>query len=186
MAMNSLWKSRACPFFSITLLSCFPGLSFGQTGLESVGDLTQVIVPAYALGMAANEDGSEGVTQWSYSFAATMATVYAIKSSLPVQRPDYEDGDRKDSFPSGHTAAAFSGATFIHRRYGLERAVGPYALAVFTGYTRIEAKRHRLGDVLVGASIATAWTWALVDEKAQVQVSVDGKKVGLRYVLNLD
>jgi len=62
----------------------------------------------------------------------------------------------------------------------------PMHWPVFTGYSRIEAKRHRLGDVLVGASIATAWTWALVDPKTQVQVSVDREKVGLRYVLSLD
>lgn len=147
-----------------------------QTPMERVGDLLQVIVPAYAFGMAMNEDGYMGAKQFAYSFAAMEMTVYGLKYTVDEERPNKAD---HHSFPSGHTASAFSGASFIHRRYGIKRAIVPYLLAGFTGYTRIDANKHHWWDVLAGAAISTAFSFAIVDKYSNVSVSAGPTRVGV-------
>ena len=68
-------------------------------------------------------------------------------------------GHELQSFPSGHTSAAFSGASFIHFRYGLKYGIPLYCLASFTGYSRIHANKHHIEDVMAGAGIAILSSW---------------------------
>ena len=140
--------------------------------LETLGHYTQVIVPAYAMGMAAHEHDWEGVKQFALSFAVSEIGVKGLKLFVKEDRPDHSD---KKSFPSGHTAVAFSGATFIHRRYGWKRAIIPYILATFTGYTRVAEKRHHLHDVIAGAALSSLMTWAFVSKygKHNIQISAN-------------
>lgn len=53
----------------------------------------------------------------SDAFSATLlaAAVNGIKYTAKVPRPD---GSSRNSFPSGHTAVAFMGATILHKEYG--------------------------------------------------------------------
>ncbi|WP_169777035.1 phosphatase PAP2 family protein [Campylobacter mucosalis] len=81
--------------------------------------------------------------------------------------------------PSRHAAGAFSGATYIHKRYGLEQALLPYALATFVAYSRVDARKHYVHDVVAGASIAALWTWVFVDEKEEPKVALNYVKDGL-------
>ena len=147
-----------------------------DSALETLGNYTQVIVPAYAFGMAMNESDWTGAEQFALSFAMTEISVAGLKIFVKEDRPDHSD---KKSFPSGHTAAAFSGATFIHKRYGLKRAIVPYILATFTGYTRIAEKRHHLHDVVAGAALSSLMTWAFVSKYGNVQIAAEpnGAKV---------
>ena len=145
--------------------------------LEKMGDLTQVIVPAYAFGLAMNEEGWDGAKKFVYSFGAMEATVYGLKYTIKSERPNKADNH---SFPSGHTAAAFSGASFIHKRYGIKRAIVPYLLSGFTGYSRIVANKHHWRDVIAGAAIATALSWVIVDEYKGVSVSASPERVDFK------
>ncbi len=83
-------------------------------------------------------------------------TVNTIKATVPVLRPD---GSAWNSFPSGHTAMAFTGAHLLFREY---KDVSPwigvagYAVATTTGVMRMFNKRHWLSDVVTGAGIAIA------------------------------
>ncbi|MDR3208957.1 MAG: phosphatase PAP2 family protein [Rickettsiales bacterium] len=151
---------------------------FAKSAIGRLGDLTQVIIPAYAFGMAMNEKDWNGAGQFIYSFGMTEISVFGLKSIVDEKRPD---GSDKNSFPSGHAAAAFSGATFIHKRYGIKRAILPYLMAGFTGYSRISADKHYLHDVVAGAVISGLFTWIFVD-KYGVQVSAGPEfiKVGFR------
>lgn len=65
---------------------------------------------------------------------------------------DRPDGD-PHSFPSGHTAAAFSAAGVITRRHGGWRGGASLALAVFTALGRMEDRRHHASDTVAGAAI---------------------------------
>ncbi len=56
-------------------------------------------------------------------------------------------------FPSGHTSTTFQSASFIQRRYGWKYGIPAYALAAFTGYSRINAQKHDGWDVLAGAVV---------------------------------
>ncbi len=87
----------------------------------------------------------------SYLLGAGWLT--AFKYGLAVQRPD---GSRFNSFPSGHTFTAFTGAEILRREYGEEYpwlAVAGYAVATTIALMRIYNNRHWLGDVCAGAGL---------------------------------
>lgn len=91
--------------------------------------------------------------------------VNAFKYGLGVMRPD---NTSYNSFPSGHTFVAFTGAEILRREYGEDYpwiAVAGYAVAVLVGAMRIYNNRHWLGDVCAGAGLGILSTtlvyWAL-------------------------
>ncbi len=117
--------------------------------VEKIGDVLQVLIPSAAYGTTLYLDDKEGQMQFYKSFATTMGTSYALKYTIDETRPN--GGDH--SFPSGHTSAAFQGAAFIHRRYGIKYGIPAYVAAAFVGYSRVASKNHWTKDVLVGAAI---------------------------------
>ncbi|MVT09336.1 phosphatase PAP2 family protein [Chitinophaga tropicalis] len=81
------------------------------------------------------------------------ALVSAGKSGFHVLRPD---GSTHNSFPSGHTAQAFAGATFLSTEYGERFRWMPYAaygVASGVGCLRMANNRHYISDVLMGAGL---------------------------------
>ena len=146
-----------------------------KSTVERIGDYMQVIVPAYAFGMAMNEEDWTGAGQFALSFGAMEATVYGLKYMVQERRPNKADNR---SFPSGHTASAMSGASFIHKRYGWRRAVVPYLMTGFTAYSRIDANKHWWWDTLAGAAIAGLATITLVDRYEGVRVTAGPSGAG--------
>jgi hypothetical protein len=67
------------------------------------------------------------------------------------------DGSTANSWPSGHTATSFVGATILHKEYGLTRSpwysVAGYGVATATGVMRVLNNRHWISDVMSGAGI---------------------------------
>ena len=70
--------------------------------------------------------------------------------AIDKERPN---NGNNDSFPSGHTSTAFQGAAFIQKRYGWKYGAPAYVAASFVGYSRVEADKHHLEDVIAGAAI---------------------------------
>lgn len=89
------------------------------------------------------------------AFATTtmLGVVTATKYLTQVARPD---GSANNSFPSGHTAMAFTAATLLHLEYG-ERypwlSTLAYTASTITGVGRILNNRHWVGDVVTGAGV---------------------------------
>ncbi|MDR1455185.1 MAG: phosphatase PAP2 family protein [Tannerella sp.] len=83
----------------------------------------------------------------------TGVAVGAMKTGISVRRPlGYAD----NSFPSGHTAVAFTGAHLLYREYGGTSpwiGIGGYAVATATGVLRAVNQRHWVSDVVTGAGI---------------------------------
>ena len=82
-----------------------------------------------------------------------LGTVNALKYTTNQVRPD---GSSANSFPSGHTANAFFGATILAKEYSDKSiliAIGGYSVATATGVLRVLNNRHWTSDVLVGAGI---------------------------------
>jgi membrane-associated phospholipid phosphatase len=80
-------------------------------------------------------------------------SVHATKLATHVVRPN---GSGYNSFPSGHTATAFTGAHILFREYGEASpwiSVAGYATATATGFLRIVNKKHWLSDVVTGAGV---------------------------------
>ena len=93
--------------------------------LTEIGDFLQIALPA-AGGVTTVILGDwEGAAQWGASFGTMFVTVSGMKNIVDKTRPNRGEG----SFPSGHTAASFMGASFIQRRYGWEWGIPSYALA---------------------------------------------------------
>lgn len=79
--------------------------------------------------------------------------VLSLKKVTHELRPDASDSY---SFPSGHTALAFTGAGLLDREFGEVNPlipIGGYAMATSTGILRMTNDKHWLSDVLVGAGI---------------------------------
>ncbi|WP_047043289.1 phosphatase PAP2 family protein [Vibrio mexicanus] len=115
------------------------------------GDFIQIALPATGLFAAWLNDDAEGVKQLTYSLATTVGIVQAGKFAVGRLRPN---ASNNASFPSGHTAAAFSGAAFLQSRYGAKWGIPAYLAASYVGVSRIHGNRHYADDVLAGAGIA--------------------------------
>ena len=87
---------------------------FGITGKHDVLEKTQLLCTAYLL---------------------MEVSVNSIKYLTKVERPD---GSSRNSFPSGHTAAAFVGAELVRREYGHRStliSIAGYAIAAGTVFS---------------------------------------------------
>jgi membrane-associated phospholipid phosphatase len=119
-------------------------------GVERAGDVLQIVLPVTAYGMTVAFDDFEGTRQLTRSLLATMTATVVLKYAVDAQRPD----GGGQSFPSGHTAAAFAGASFIQQRYGWRLGIPAYGAAAFVAWSRVDAGRHHVEDVLAGAGLA--------------------------------
>lgn len=90
----------------------------------------------------------------------------SLKAIVHEQRPD---GSSDNSFPSGHAAAAFTGAELMRIEYGNAIGAAGYAVAAGVGILRLYNNRHWYNDVLAGAGIgilcARIGYWLLPFEK---------------------
>lgn len=117
------------------LLQIYTGELFGLNAKHSIKHRTVDVVTANAL---------------SY------ALVTVIKNSVKSTRPD---GSDQLSFPSGHTAIAFTNAALLYQEYkdaDFWYASSGYLFATATGVLRIANNKHFSSDVLAGAGIGLA------------------------------
>ena len=126
----------------------------------------QFFGPALTVGLKVG--GYEGRSNWP-RFIASAAMSYGIMAGLTESlkhtvREIRPDGSSADSWPSGHTANSFVGATILHKEYGQTRSpwfsVAGYGVATATGMLRVLNNRHWAGDVLAGAGIGIMSTEA--------------------------
>ncbi len=140
-----------------------------KTGID---DYSQYFGPALTVGLKLA--GYEGRSDWprllasaGMSYGIMAALVNGIKYTAKEMRPD---GSQANSWPSGHTATAFVGASLLHKEYGLTRSpwfsVAGYGVAAATGVMRVLNNRHWVSDVMSGAGIgimSTELGYALCD-----------------------
>lgn len=82
--------------------------------------------------------------------------VYALKNGVGAERPDQSNNL---SFPSGHTALAFTNASLLYYEYkdsNIWYASSGFLFATATGVLRIANNKHYTSDVLAGAGIGLA------------------------------
>jgi len=118
-------------------------------------------LPLGAALLAFTEKDSSSNMEFYKAFGSSLTFAYAMKIGINRQRPNGSD----HSFPSGHTTAAFSGAGFIHKKYGWQYAAPAYAAASFVGWSRVYSNKHWASDVLVGAVIGIAGNVLFVKKK---------------------
>ena len=118
-------------------------------GIRKYGDIGQIAIPITAGCIALQKRDHKGLQRLALVMAVNQLSVEVLKRVTNKERPD----GGMHSFPSGHTAAAFAGAGFLHRRYGASYAIPAYVFAAIVGWSRVCSKRHRMEDVLGGAAL---------------------------------
>ena len=141
--------------FSISIL-CPLGIADPSDPIRTAGDIGQIATPLYGLYLTYSHSDKIGRQQFFTSTLCTSIATHILKKISNKPRPD---GSNNRSFPSGHTSAAFSGATFIHQRYGIKKAWPVYMVASFVGYSRVNANKHYWEDVIAGALLAGINSW---------------------------
>ena len=134
---------------------------------ELAGDILAVAIPSGAYATAFYLDDEEGEMQFYKSYATTLGVTYLLKYTVREKRPESE---ARTSFPSGHTASAFAGASFIQQRYGWKYSIVPYVAAIYTGYSRVASKKHHPIDVYAAAALGMLSSWYFVTPYKNVQV----------------
>ena len=157
---------------------------FSKSNTEKIGDFFFLAIPAAAYGTTLYLDDKEGQTQFYKSYGTTIGSTLVLKYTIDEERPD---GDGQDSFPSGHAASTFSGAAFIHKRYGLEYALVPYLAAIYTAYSRVRSDKHHTHDVIAGAIIGEVSSWYFtspyknLDLRPEVSARYQGIRINYRW-----
>lgn len=154
--------------------------------ITTSGDILTVVIPAAAFASTFiwNQDNTKAPWQATKAFVSGFVLQQALKHIVGKERPDKTDNL---SFPSGHSTTAFSGAGYIHFRYGFKYAIPAYLLASWVGYSRIQAKRHDIWDVCGGAiiGIGTSYIFAIPYKPQKLDMSfniIEGKYViGANY-----
>lgn len=106
-----------------------------------------------ALGVESRSSWERMVVSDALAVGSMLSVVYTVKHGLGRLRPD---GSTHNSFPSGHTAMAFTSATILHKEYGHLSpwvSIAGYSAATITGISRSLNNRHWLSDIVVGAGV---------------------------------
>ena len=173
-----------CGIFYILLLTVLSNdvLSSSEINEEKIrrrGDNLMLAVPSIALlGSLLVEKDLEGSKQILKSIIYTQIATELMKETLKKDRPN----GNCCSFPSGHASAAFSGAGFIHKRYGFSYALPAYIASGYVAWSRVYSKKHFSLDVLAGAALGTyiGFKVATPYKKSRIEPFVSRDAVGIQ------
>ncbi|MEJ2072917.1 MAG: phosphatase PAP2 family protein [Reinekea sp.] len=164
----------------ISALSCSADWDTDKA-IEKAGDVLALALPLTAFTASYTMDDQDGRYQFLLSYGSTFALTQVLKRTVQKERPD---GSNNLSFPSGHTSSAFSGASFLAKRYGWDIGIPAYIAASFTGFSRVHADKHDWIDVTAGAILAIGMNQLFVD-KPDMNVAAlpikDGFQLSLSY-----
>lgn len=107
----------------------------------------------YACGLKGENGLLDRTIIAAMSYTIFVALNTGMKFAFGEKRPD---SDAHNSFPSGHTGTAVTGAEFLRREYWSTSpwiGVAGYAVALTTAYLRIHNDRHWINDVVGGAAV---------------------------------
>jgi len=127
--------------------------------LEDSGDILQMAIPFAGLVTTIAKKDWQGTKQLALSYGSSIIVTHSLKRIVRKERP--EGRELFDAFPSGHATSAFSGASFIQRRYGWKYGKWAYLGAAVVGVSRVEGPDgwHDYLDVLAGAAIGIGFTY---------------------------
>jgi len=148
--------------------------------IKSISDVTVVSMGFLpVLSVVGNLNRNTLITygvMYSQAMLLAHGTNRLLKNNITRFRPYLHDGralsvnDRHDSFPSGHTCAAFLFATFFATTFSMENPdsrwkwpviAGSHVFAASVGAMRMLSGMHFLTDVLAGAAIGSFYGWLI-------------------------
>lgn len=153
--------------------------------IETAGQVVAFGLPLAAGAYTLYEHDDTGLAELGASWVISVGTAYGLSHIVREQRPDHSDFH---SFPSDTAASGYSAADYLWGRYGWEYGVPAYALAMFAGYSRVNAKKHHWYDVLASSAIAFGVNYAIVTRYRQTDsynvtlgASPDGAEAHIDY-----
>lgn len=111
--------------------------------------------------------------------ATLSATTLSTLLKVTVREPRPGSDDDLTSFPSGHSTTIFNFATVVAAMHGRYWGAGAYALATFVAFSRMNDNRHRLHDVVAGATIGSMYGLAVYQRMRNA--TVPSLKTALNY-----
>lgn len=117
----------------------------------------------------------------------TMAGItYGLKYCITEKRPN---SNEYNSFPSGHTALAFTGAELVRKEYGNYWGLGSYTIATTVAFFRLYNDEHWINDVITSAGIGIlsadlAYALLPVTEKVLNKVFTQASDVSFQPIIN--
>lgn len=143
-----LWQTTALSF--LVLLS--PHV-IQANGVTTRSALISASVPAIGLIYSYSIGDIEGIKELTLGCAVSAQLTTFLKNTVQRRRPNSENNL---SFPSGHASFSFSGASYLHHRYGLGWGLPMYAVATAISIQRVNVKDHYWSDVIAGAALGFA------------------------------
>ena len=166
----------------VALIVSSSSLQAQKSATEISGDLLQIALPVgAAISTLIWNDTTKPIFQFAKTMSVSFVTTHAIKRIVDKERPN---GGRY-SFPSGHTSAAFTGAAFLEKRFGWRVGAPAYVLASYVGWSRIDANKHDIWDVLGGAVVGIGSAYLFAKPYVENKVSLGMSKQAEQYTLRL-
>ena len=147
---------------SLLFLSCFCLASPAQNGewqyWETPLQFTPIVfdLGAEYLGIPAEHGVVDRAVACAVGYGSMFILTQGLKSLVREQRPD---GSNYSSFPSGHTAAAVTGAELIRQDYGWAVGGAFYAGGAAVAFGRVIHNRHWWWDTIAGAGVGILSAW---------------------------
>ncbi len=132
------------------------GVQAQRQAVRKSTDILCLLPTATAAVLTLVNKDEKGLKQFVLSTLTSTALSYGLEACVTKARPDW---DGMHSMPSTHTMIAFSGASYLQRRYGWKWGAPAYAIATYVAWGRTYAKRHDVWDVLVGSAIGVGGTY---------------------------
>jgi membrane-associated phospholipid phosphatase len=129
-----------------------------QKNIESAGTAVAIALPLAAVGISYFKHDRMGLAQLTVETALTVGTAYALKEIVREERPN---GSDFHSFPSGQTALAASGSSYLWGRYGWQYGLPAFFATQFVSYSRVQARQHHWYDTLASSAIAAGYGYVL-------------------------
>jgi len=173
--------SRVICCLVVLVLAIPAAFAMAGDGIETAGDMLSLLAPAAALAATYQRKDEEGRWQFAKSFLTSVGTTYGLKAIIDHDGPN----GKSHSFPSGHSALAFSGASFLQLRYGWHYGLPAFLAAGFVGYSRVESDNHDWGDVAASAGISILSSLYFVspqEKKVGLVPLADDRHLGLAMV----
>ena len=154
-----------------------------RSSIERAGDILQIALPITALSSTyVLKDKDSRIEFWK-SYLSSISLTYLLKYTINKKRPN---GDCCESFPSGHTTAAFSGAMFFQKKYGFKYGIPSLLLASFVGYSRVYAQKHYWEDVIVGGTIGIISNIIFTKSNHRVDLSLRKNQDSINFLFNIN
>tara|TARA_Y100001954_G_scaffold221011_1_gene256698 strand:+ start:1216 stop:1737 length:522 start_codon:yes stop_codon:yes gene_type:complete len=128
----------------------WPSHLLAKSDYTKWGDYNQFTVPLLSLGFSWYKKDYKSLELLAKSYITTQGITHFTKKIINAKRPN----GGNHSFPSGHTASAFTGVNFLYKHYGPTYALPALLIASSVGHSRIKGKYHTLFDVVCGALLS--------------------------------